>query len=514
MSNIDPEDNESDDPRNKKGVVGARSVKDPIHDMSVAYLARSMASHLQANQPDLGITDRDIECVEIAGLCHDLGHGPWSHVWDGLFIPKAMPGSTWKHEDASVMMFDYLVNDNKITLDLRDNRFIKALIDGDPTKCSPNEKRFLFDIVANKRNGLDVDKFDYIPRDSHMIGDKMNIALMRIINSARVLDDQICYDIKDANLIYEICATRFKLHKMVYSHKAGIAAKAIEHMIIDALLLAEPIMKIAEQVNHPEKYVYLTDDIMGRIEANPDPRLAPAQAIFERIRTRDLYRMVDFKVIDFPWDAVFRESITPEKIVAAVKTLSGEEVKKASVATIVSKLRVEDVICDFSMMHYGMKEHNPLDFVKFYSKRHPDKPEKAERGVYSNLMPQFHAELLIRIYTKTAESFGVVQAGYRKCLAAIPTQLDEAKAQLILKQTMSESSSSSMATELTPPPDPPGMTTPPRGKRTLSRVSSFKDDATFSNNSFTTVAPSFVPPSPTRGGPKKRRKVDTVTGHA
>ena len=74
------------------------------------------------------------------------------------------------------MMFDSLVKENNIFLKMKDERFIKALIAGEPGRCeyvalrllkiqlpnicySPDEKPFLFDIVANKRNGLDVDKY-------------------------------------------------------------------------------------------------------------------------------------------------------------------------------------------------------------------------------------------------------------------------------------------------------------------------------------------------------------------
>lgn len=40
------------------------------------------------------------------------------------------PGTTWKHEDASEMMLDYLVRDNNIELQPDEVDFIKDLISG------------------------------------------------------------------------------------------------------------------------------------------------------------------------------------------------------------------------------------------------------------------------------------------------------------------------------------------------------------------------------------------------
>jgi HD-GYP domain-containing protein (c-di-GMP phosphodiesterase class II) len=52
------------------------------HSIGVAYYAELLLKNLKENQPYLNITPADILCVKVAGLCHDLGHGAFSHVFE------------------------------------------------------------------------------------------------------------------------------------------------------------------------------------------------------------------------------------------------------------------------------------------------------------------------------------------------------------------------------------------------------------------------------------------------
>ena len=98
---------------------------------------------LQERYPSL-IDKKDVACVMIAALCHDLGHGPNSHLWEE-FIKEVRAqdnasggkhGSAYRHEDMTIKVFDDLVHANGLTealkalcgLDDRDFTFIKVSI--------------------------------------------------------------------------------------------------------------------------------------------------------------------------------------------------------------------------------------------------------------------------------------------------------------------------------------------------------------------------------------------------
>ena len=50
------------------------------------------------------------------------------------------------------------------------------------------KKQFLFDVVANKRTGMDVDKFDYFARDCYQLNISASFDSSRLIEFSRVLE--------------------------------------------------------------------------------------------------------------------------------------------------------------------------------------------------------------------------------------------------------------------------------------------------------------------------------------
>ncbi|XP_019857776.1 PREDICTED: deoxynucleoside triphosphate triphosphohydrolase SAMHD1-like [Amphimedon queenslandica] len=155
------------------------------HSIGMYYLAGEYVKQLQRRQPELNITESDVLCVQIAALCYNLGHGPFSHTFD-MFLDaiheKNKSGKPWKNvSEASVKMFHYMLEDNEGLMasfekhfdnPKEDIAFIKELIQGTGYE-QRKDKKFLHKIVYNKKSGLDVCMIESTVRDAAVLG--MNV---------------------------------------------------------------------------------------------------------------------------------------------------------------------------------------------------------------------------------------------------------------------------------------------------------------------------------------------------
>ena len=176
----------------------------------------------------------------------------------------------------------------------------------------------------------------------------------------------------------------FKFPSALVHFSPFVQARAIEYMVVDALLAAEPVMRFADYVTNPDRYLHLTDSIIELIQMSDDrvssvphfsrPRLTvfqniiEAQAILNRITSRDLYKTVDYKVFTWGWKGHLRKFFNPEAIVSAAKSHEPENDEERAALT---DLKTQHIIIDEAVLHYGMGNNNPIDKVRFYSKRKP-----------------------------------------------------------------------------------------------------------------------------------------------
>jgi len=339
-------------------------------------------------------------CVQIAGLCHDLGHGPLSHTYDGQFVRHLRKDrKDWAHEHASADLLDHLIESNKAVreafksyhLNDSDIHFIKELIFGDEHEAPQGwvwkgrganggkAKQFLYEIVANHRNGIDVDKFDYFARDSMHLGMAISFDASRLMKFSRVYVDpktgesQIAYHEKEAWNIFELFHTRYNLHKRGYQHRV---ARAVERMFTDALILADPHIVLGKNskddtnvymssaFESPEIYTNLTDSILHLIEfqarsSTSSPSLRAANDLLHRIKIRDLYRFVSEKLLD---PRKWEHSNNSEIRVAVEKGIKS----KIHDDKILAKLKQCGMYVDIVKINYGMGKKNPVEHIKFY----------------------------------------------------------------------------------------------------------------------------------------------------
>ena len=271
------------------------------HVLGVYHIAGLYISKLEENNKRRKkiFTQKEKRCIKLAGLFHDLGHGPFSHVFDNIVLSNidAKDNIYKDHENRSRLITERIfegMSANEFTG--YDIDFIKDLIeppdnmlytDGNNIPHYNIKKAYLYQIINNRVTSIDVDKFDYLQRDSKHIGLDYTFNYNRILNKSRVYENNIIYDSSLQNNIFDLFYTRYRLHKDIYNHKKS---KILEIMMADALKESN-IYNFNEIITSGD-FIELDDTIYNKILHSKDKDNKKARSILENIESNKLYESV------------------------------------------------------------------------------------------------------------------------------------------------------------------------------------------------------------------------------
>ncbi|XP_017631684.1 uncharacterized protein LOC108474250 isoform X1 [Gossypium arboreum] len=368
------------------------------HSLGVYWLAGEAIQKLKTYQGlELGIDRFDVQAVKVAGLLHDVGHGPFSHLFEREFLPKVLNSFKWAHEQMSADLIDHIVDVHHIDVESEMIKRVKEMILASSEFALPKsakEKQFLYDIVANGRNGIDVDKFDYIVRDSRACGLGCSFDFHRLMETMRVLGDEICYRAKDYLSIHKLFATRADLYRTVYTHSK---VKAVELMVVDALLKANSYLEISSSIQDPSEYWKLDDTIIKTIETAPDEELRESRDLILRIRRRNLYQFCN-------------EYSVPKDQLEHFKDVTAQDIacsQKNGVLLQENDIAVSNVRIDLTR-----GKQNPLESINFFKDYESREKFPIPHERISHLLPTSYQDMIVRVYSKKPELVAAVSEAF------------------------------------------------------------------------------------------------------
>lgn len=188
------------------------------HSMGVFHLAQKIYEKICVNS-SIEIDDTKKSLVAIAGLIHDIGHGPFSHTMEDILTSNGIP---FDHENMTLRFIKDINSEiNQILFEL------DASIPSEVSKffdvTQRTEDDFIYRIVSSQ---LDADRLDYVQRDALFAGIRGHgfdierlLDLMFVIGECNIAVHRGAIEALEAYLV-----TLDQMWRAVYYHHANRSA--------------------------------------------------------------------------------------------------------------------------------------------------------------------------------------------------------------------------------------------------------------------------------------------------
>ncbi|MFX0113030.1 MAG: HD domain-containing protein [Candidatus Hodarchaeota archaeon] len=194
------------------------------HCLGAMYLAGQLGSELLAAEAD--IEKEDIRDLRLAALMHDIGHGPFSHLFEAILekLDKT-------HEDLSI----WLIQDSEIAgilekYEIEVHRQSQLSVGRRPA----DSRSFISEIIAS---AIDVDKQDFVIRDSFHTGATYGVGvdIARLNRLIDVFDGHLAVDIRALSVLETFIIARIQSFRSIYFHTTARAAQIMISRALECL---------------------------------------------------------------------------------------------------------------------------------------------------------------------------------------------------------------------------------------------------------------------------------------
>ncbi len=253
------------------------------HSLGVYHLTNVLLDMLEVEK------EEEKELL-VASLIHDIGHGPYSHVTEPLI--KKLTGKS--HEDIEDIIFvqnaEAESSATRIAEVLEehclDKRKIISYIKGEKVEGSNRDERDFSRILNGE---IDVDKMDYLVRDSYYTGVAYGVVdNMRLIQGLDFFKGSLVITEKGILPAEYLLFSRFLMHPTVYNHHTNRIAQL---MLLKALEDFIESKSESESESESEDYALELRE-MDDSAVNNSLRNAKGypEEIMERINERRLFK--------------------------------------------------------------------------------------------------------------------------------------------------------------------------------------------------------------------------------